>query len=86
MQQEQNYENAFIAAAYWQRFRFIQHTCGRSRSLSKKSRSHFKLVKVGTINVSQVAGPFLPSDLRGEKLSGVLADGDGKILPYYRCT
>lgn len=46
-----------------------------AEQVSKQEISHFKLVKVGTVNVSQSGGQISPTDLR-EKLSE-LADAKG---------
>lgn len=74
MQQEQNYEKTHYCRRITGNGCFIQHTC--AEQVSKQEISHFKLVKVGTINVSQSGGQISsPSDLR-EKLSE-LADAKG---------
>lgn len=56
-----------------------------AEQVSKQEISHFKLVKVGTINVSQ-SGEQISSPLIYAKTVRISRCERRKILPYYRCT
>ncbi len=58
-------KNALLPPHYWQRLLHSAHLPAAAEQVSKQEISHFKLVKVGTINVSQSGGQISsPSDLR----------------------